>query len=415
MKQHLGNAIRNNKKVMENYFFMTILQILNMCFYLLIYPFLIRTLGTEGYGLYAYSASLVFLFITFVNFGFDLPAARQVALHVNNKEQLEVILSNVQTAKIYIEIIAIACYSALFFINPIMAASPIVFWLTFLQTLTFILFPQWYYQGLQNMKFVTYIQLGFRLLSLPFIFLLISSSDDVWIFALIASLSSLFGGVTAWLMIRYKDGLHLKWASLEQVKTTYKEAIPFCGSNIVGVVKEQGLILLTGAFLSLTDVAIYDLANKIMLIPRTIFSKLNDALYPKLVVKADRKTNCKVLLYEVGIGLLAILSIVVLGPLAVWILGGEQMMDAYGITILLSFTILSWLVVGALIQFFIIPSGQNRYVLYNQVIAFVSCFSIAGIGLYLWANVYVLAAGYAFSGLCEIIYCYVIVKKNRLL
>lgn len=400
---------------MENYFFMTILQILNMCFYLLIYPFLIRTLGAEGYGLYAYSASLVFLFITFVNFGFDLPAARQVALHVNDKEQLTEILSNVQTAKIYIEIGAIACYAALFLFNPIMSASPIVFWLTFLQTLTFILFPQWYYQGLQSMKVVTYIQFGFRLLSLPFIFLLIKSPDDVWIFTLIVSFSSLFGGMTAWLMIRYKDGLRLKWASFEQVKATYKEAIPFCGSNIVGVAKEQGLILLTGSFLGLTDVAIYDLANKIMLIPRTILSKLNDALYPKLVVKSDRKTNRKVLIYEVGIGLLAILSIIAFGPLAVWILGGEQMMEAYGVTILLSFTILSWLVAGAFIQFFIIPNNLNRHVLYNQVIAFASCFIIAGIGLYLWGNVYILAASYAFSGICEIIYCYLIVKKNRLL
>ena len=94
MQIQIKDTIKRNKKVMENYFFMTILQILNMCFYLLIYPFLIRTLGAEGYGLYAYSASLVFLFITFVNFGFDLPAARQVALHVNDKEQLTEILSN---------------------------------------------------------------------------------------------------------------------------------------------------------------------------------------------------------------------------------------------------------------------------------------------------------------------------------
>lgn len=244
---------------------------------------------------------------------------------------------------------------------------------------------------------------------------MINSSNDVWIFTLIVSLSSLFGGVTAWLMIRYKDGLHLKWASFHQVKATYKEAIPFCGSNIVGVAKEQGLILLTGSFLGLTDVAIYDLANKIMLIPRTIFSKLNDALYPKLVVKSDKQTNRKVLLYEMGIGMLAILSIIVLGPLAVWILGGEQMMDAYGVTILLSFTILSWLIAGAFIQFFIIPNNLNHHVLYNQVIAFTSCFAIAGIGLYFWSNVYVLAAGYAFSGICEMAYCYMIVKKNRLL
>ena len=39
--------IINNKKVIENYFFMTVLQILNSLFYLIIYPFLIRTNETS--------------------------------------------------------------------------------------------------------------------------------------------------------------------------------------------------------------------------------------------------------------------------------------------------------------------------------------------------------------------------------
>lgn len=400
---------------MENYFFMTILQILNMCFYIIIYPFLIRTLGMEGYGLYAYAASLVLLFITFVNFGFDLPAAQQVAIHADDKQALEQILSNVQTAKIYIEIIAFLCYALFVFLYPITSSNPLIFGIVYIQTLSFILFPQWYYQGLQKMKIVTYIQLGFRILSLPFIFILISTPQDVWVFALITSLSSLFGGITAWLLIRFQDGLKIHWASFAKVRQTYLAAIPFCGSNIIGVVKEQGMILLTGSFLGMADVAIYDLANKIIIIPRIIFSKLNDALYPKLVVKNDRHTNRRVLLAEVAIGLFAILCIAIGGPLAVWVLGGGQMMAAYGVAVLLSVTILSWLVAGAFIQFYIIPNHLSKHILYNQTIAVLSCFIIAGIGLYIWHNVYSLATAYALSGICEIVYCYIIVKKYRLL
>lgn len=415
MLSQLKAIIKNNGKVMENYFFMTILQILNMCFYLLIYPFLIRTLGTEGYGLYAYSASLVFLFITFINFGFDLPAAQQVALHVNDKEHLELVLSSVQTAKIYIEAIAIIAFAILTFLNPIIHDAPLVFWITFPQTVTFILFPQWYYQGMQNMKVVTYIQFGFKLLSLPFILLFIESSQDVWLFALIATVASLLGGVTSWLMIRYQDGLHIRWATVSQVKEAYKDAIPFCGSNLIGVIKEQGMIILAGSVLGMRDVAIYDLANKIMLIPRTILSRLNDALYPKLIVKKDRSTNRKVLYSEVAIGLAAIAIIALLGPLAVWVLGGSQMMASYGVTVLLSVSILSWLVVGALLQFYFIPAGKNKYVFYNQLVAVISCFITAGIGLLLFHNVYALAAAFAISGLCEIIYCFIQVKRQQLL
>lgn len=400
---------------MENYFFMTVLQILNMCFYLLIYPFLIRTLGQEGYGLYAYAASMVFLFVTFVNFGFDLPAAQQVALHSNDKQVLRSVLSCVQTAKIYIEMIAVLCFAVIMLINPIMGNAPCVFWITFLQTLTFILFPQWYYQGLQKMKMVTYIQFGFRLLSLPFIFIFIKSPQDVWVFALITSLASVLGGITAWLMIRYCDGIKIYWASIPAVKRAYLEAVPFCGSNIIGVAKEQGMILMAGSFLGMADVAIYDLANKIMLIPRTIFSKLNDALYPKMVVRSDKETNRRVLLYEVVLGIGAMLCVALFGPLAVYVLGGEQMMSSYGVTVILSFTILCWLVVGVFLQFYFVPAGYTRHILYNQIVAMSSCFIVAGVGLYFWHNVYALAVAYAFSGLCEIFYCYIVAKNKRML
>ncbi len=400
---------------MENYFFMTVLQILNMCFYLLIYPFLIRTLGQEGYGLYAYAASMVFLFVTFVNFGFDLPAAQQVALHSDDKQVLRSVLSCVQTAKIYIEMIAVLCFAVIMLINPIMGNAPCVFWITFLQTLTFILFPQWYYQGLQKMKMVTYIQFGFRLLSLPFIFIFIKSPQDVWVFALITSLASVLGGITAWLMIRYCDGIKIYWASIPAVKRAYLEAVPFCGSNIIGVAKEQGMILMAGSFLGMADVAIYDLANKIMLIPRTIFSKLNDALYPKMVVRGDKETNRRVLLYEVVLGIGAMLCVALFGPLAVYVLGGEQMMSSYGVTVILSFTILCWLVVGVFLQFYFVPAGYTRHILYNQIVAMSSCFIVAGVGLYFWHNVYALAVAYAFSGLCEIFYCYIVAKNKRML
>ena len=400
---------------MENYFFMTVLQILNMCFYLLIYPFLIRTLGQEGYGLYAYAASMVFLFVTFVNFGFDLPAAQQVALHSDDKQVLRSVLSCVQTAKIYIEMIAVLCFAVVMLINPIMGNAPCVFWITFLQTLTFILFPQWYYQGLQKMKMVTYIQFGFRLLSLPFIFIFIKSPQDVWVFALITSLASVLGGITAWLMIRYCDGIKIYWASIPAVKRAYLEAVPFCGSNIIGVAKEQGMILMAGSFLGMADVAIYDLANKIMLIPRTIFSKLNDALYPQMVVRSDKETNRRVLLYEVVLGIGAMLCVALFGPLAVYVLGGEQMMSSYGVTVILSFTILCWLVVGVFLQFYFVPAGYTRHILYNQIVAMSSCFIVAGVGLYFWHNVYALAVAYAFSGLCEIFYCYIVAKNKRML
>ena len=58
---------------------MTLLQILNSIFYLLIYPFLIGTLGANSYGSYVYAFSISVFFVSFVQFGFDTPALKIIS------------------------------------------------------------------------------------------------------------------------------------------------------------------------------------------------------------------------------------------------------------------------------------------------------------------------------------------------
>ena len=103
--------LKNNKTIVENYFFMTILQILNSLFYLLIYPFLIRTLGVESYGLYIFAMSIVTYFITFVNFGFEMPAVKIIAQNPDDKLIKSKTLSEVLSAKIYLEILVFTLFT----------------------------------------------------------------------------------------------------------------------------------------------------------------------------------------------------------------------------------------------------------------------------------------------------------------
>ena len=405
----------NNKKVVENYFFMTALQVLNSLFYLLIYPFLIRILGAESYGLYIFAMSIVTYFIYFVGFGFEMPAVKIIAQNPENRAVKSHTLSSVFSAKIYLEICAVVIFGIIVFAIPSFRINWLIFSLCFIQTLTSIVFPQWYFQGVQRMRVVTYIQLFFKVISLPMIFVLIRSSEDTWIFVLVTSLTGFLGAVTSWFKIRFKDKLIIKLLPFSEIKSWYKEAFPFFLSTSTGVIKEQSIVIIIGAFLGMRDVALYDLANKIIMVPRTLFVSVNGALFPKVIANIQTHIIKKIIRYETIIGLLVSSLILVFGKWIVIFMGGISMIQSYPIAVILSITILVWLVVGSYVNFVFIPQNKNYFVSKNQIVAMFSFFVFCSLGLVYDKNVYVLAISIALSGLTEIAYCKYLIHIHKLL
>ncbi|MDH2207313.1 MULTISPECIES: oligosaccharide flippase family protein [unclassified Empedobacter] len=406
---------KNNKEIIENYFFMTILQVLNSFFYLLIYPFLIRTLGLESYGLFVFATSITTYFVFLVNFGFDLPATKAIALNVDDKKSLQKTLSCVLTAKFYLFILASVVLMFLCFLIPLFRNNYQLLLICFTQIISFIIFPQWYFQAIQKMKIVTYIQLGLKLLSLPAIFLIIKNADDLNIYALIVSLSSILGGVIAYLIITFKQHLKVTFVNYRELKVWFKDALPFFLSTSASVFKEQSIVIIIGSFFGMKDVAIYDLASKIIIVPRTIFMSINGAIFPKLINNIDKDKIKKLINLETLISLSVIVFIGLFGKWIVQFMGGIDMLLAYPLSILLSVTVMTWLVVGAYISFVFIPNNKYFLVTKNQLIALVSFALYTTIGLLLYQNILVFGATMALSGITEIIYCIYVTKRNKLL
>lgn len=406
---------KNNKEIIENYFFMTILQVLNSFFYLLIYPFLIRTLGLVSYGLFVFAMSITTYFIFLVNFGFDLPATKAIALNIDDKKSLQKTLSCVLTAKFYLFILASVVLMFLCFLIPLFRNNYQLFLICFTQIISFIIFPQWYFQAIQKMKIVTYIQLGFKLLSLPVIFLIIKNADDLNIYALIVSLSSILGGVVAYLIITFKQHIKVTFVNYKELKVWFKDALPFFLSTSAGVFKEQSIVIIIGSFFGMKDVAIYDLASKIIIVPRTIFMSINGAIFPKLINNIDKGKIKKLINIETLISLSVIVFIALFGKWVVLLMGGSDMLLAYPLAILLSITVMTWLVVGAYISFVFIPNNKYFLVTKNQLIALVSFALYTTIGLLLYQNILVFAATMALSGITEIVYCKFVTKKHKML
>ncbi len=403
-------------KVAENYFFMTFLQGATLLIGLLIYPYLICTLGKEAYGTYVFIFSNIQFFFIFISFGFSMPALKKISLFQDDNEVKSRTVSEVFTAKICMYLLCSIVLVLLVAFIPFVRANMILYIIIFTVPLENILFPTWYFQGIQKMKFVTHVNLTLRILTIPLIFFFVKSPADLLKYTLIVTLLPIVGSVFVFFYLQIKEKIKIRFVSLVSLRSVFRDALPFSWTSIFHAVKKELVTFIVGIFFSMENVAIYDLANKIINIPRLITSSINLALFPKVVKNFTSERVKQIIKYETIIGLAIILLIVVLGYWVVLILGGRNMLDAYPIAVILSFTVYAWLILGCYVDYEKIKTEQtNLEIEENQFVAIVSFVLFVFVGLLICKNVLVLALAYSLSHLVEIIYCRYLIKKHKLL
>lgn len=167
----------------------------------------------------------------------------------------------------------------------------------------------------------------------------------------------------------------------------------------------------------MNGVAYFDLASKLILLPQSLAMSINGALFPKVVSseKVDRLLVKKIINYEIYFGLFIIVMIALFAKDAILFLGGQTMMPAYNLTIMLSSTILTWLVVGCYINFIFVPQNKYYFITYNQFVAFFVYILISLVGVLIYKDIYVIVIATVISGFAEVVYCKYVISKNQLL
>ena len=406
-------SLRNNRKVIENYFSLTTLQLLNSLFILVIYPYLIRTLGITQYGLYVFAFSIANYVNVIVTFGYNIHGVREVSLNRDNNANLSKILSNLLSSQVYL---FLACFLMLIVTVYFIPFTRENYWLYVvcgLSAFSPILFPTWFFQGMEQMKYITILQLAIKLFSLPFILFLVKTPQDLLLYAIINTTSTLIGSLLAILLIKYHFKIDFK--PVREFKLYMKEALPFFWGSAASVIKMQSTAFFAGTFISMASVAYYDLASKIVLLIATLLSNINNAFYPKIVKEQNSNMVRKALIGLAIICVIAVLFIFIGGKYIVFLLGGKLMIESYSLMTILSAIIPCWVIVGSIQLFILIPLKRYKSVAISQTIAFIIYMILTIIGSVIFKNIFWIAVAMSVSGVAELCYNFVIVRKHNLL
>lgn len=319
--QRIQNS-KDGRVLASNFGYLSLLQIAGYIFPLITMPYLARVVGAEGFGKIAFASAIIVWVQTISDWGFNLTATRDVAQHREDKEVVSRIFSNVFWARCFLTLAVGILLAILILIVPYLRENALIIFVTFLLVPGHILFPEWFFQALEKMKYTTIFNLLIKLFFTIAVFIFIRDKEDYFIQPLLTSAGYLLCGICAFYLILKKWGFRLFKPNWTDVFSTIKKSTDVFLNNLMPNLYNSFSIMLLGFFCGSVANGIYDGGNKFPTIFYQLQSVLSRCFFPFLSRRPNKHHIYARL--NIGISLLGVLLLIVCAPWIIrWILGPE--------------------------------------------------------------------------------------------
>ncbi len=333
----------DNKRLLSNFISLSILQGANYILPLITLPYLVRVLGVENYGLLAFAGATVAYFGVLTDYGFNLTATREISIHRENKEKVVEIFSSVMTIKFLLMFLSLFLLSILVFSFEKFSKDAIVYFLTFGTIIGQVLFPVWFFQGMERMKYITYINISVKFIFTVSVFVFIHRQDDFYIVPLLTSIGAFISGAWSLYLVKKEFNVKFKLQSLEIIKYYLVDGWHVFISGLFTTLYTNSVTVILGLFTNNTSVGYYVIAEKVVKIVSSVFSSIQGAIYPyiaKLVSKSKQDALMilkKLTIYSSLVMFVFSLLILIFAKYIIYLISGHYIVEATVTLQILSF------------------------------------------------------------------------------
>lgn len=331
------------KKLLNNFFSLSSIQIISYILPLITIPYLVRVLGVEKFGLIAFAQATIQYFVLISDYGFGLSGTKQISQNINNKSKIINIFSTLIFLKIFFIISSFITLILMIYNFKIFYESKEIFLLTFGIVIGQALFPVWFFQGIEKMKITALINIIPKIFFTLSIFLIVKNEEDYLLVPIINSLGFIFSAILS-LYISFKVyKIKIIFPNLLDFKYQLKE-----GWHIfLGILSSNFSILNVSFFLGIltnpTFVGYYAAVEKIIRPIASLNRPVINAIFPHLAksitldkmsaIKLSKKVTKFAIIF---MGLIGI-SLFLLSDFLILILFGENFIESSNILKIMAF------------------------------------------------------------------------------
>lgn len=332
-----------NRIVLRNAVSLLAIQGASFALPLIALPYVLRVLGPEKFGVVAFCQAVMIYLILFSDYGFNYTATQHVARLKIKPRELSELFWEVLAAKLVLACIGIAMLWLISLFIPAISRNYLILASLSPMVLGSIIFPQWFFQGLEKMAFISICTILAKIISIPFIFILVKNSGDSAQYGLVTSSSSVLSGAIAIFIIWRKRLVGFRAPTFFGVKRVLVDGWHvFISSTAISLYTTTNTVII-GAICGPVAVGYYAAADKIRAATQSLMSPLGTALYPRIisVMEVDRKSAYQIIsrLMRVqgAVTLSASLALCCLASLIVRKVMGQQYDEAVNVLRILAF------------------------------------------------------------------------------
>lgn len=182
------------KSIRKNYIFNLAYQILLLITPLVTTPYLSRVLGADGIGTVSFAESVVSYFSLFAYMGITTYGQREISYVQDSKEKRSIVFWNTKLLSFITVAIVLFVYIGFVFFQK----SSVIYKILAMNLIAVFFDITWFFQGLEEFGKIVFRNTIFKIVNIAYIFLMVRSEDDIFIYAFGLAFFTLIGNISLW-------------------------------------------------------------------------------------------------------------------------------------------------------------------------------------------------------------------------
>jgi len=238
-------------------------------------PYIARVLGSEGVGIYSFTASILAYFSMFAALGTSIYGARTIAQCRDDIDRMTKSFWEIEILTIFTSCISIVAWI-------VWSSISNNFQLYFF-ALTPHLFANmfnivWFYKGLEKVGYVVRRDVFFKILGIVYLFLFVKTKEDLFSYMFVNALISLMGSLSMWIYLpKILTKINIRTLSFgHHLKETIVYFIPTIAVSIYTILDKTLIGIITQ---DVRQNGYYEQANKIIkMVKSTVIISVNSVI-----------------------------------------------------------------------------------------------------------------------------------------